>query len=194
MGANAITTLKPLATLGLPAAFAVVDRAYTDQQSGHFAQPARDLGYRLALDYKVDQRGVQGSVHGALLIDGSLACPLIPDRLARATTGLDDAAIRDPSDELAALITAREAYLLRLKQPDNDGTLIVDPGLRHHGCIPAAMAVVFATLLIVASPGFGVAQARPVNKSLLIAVSLVLIPIAHFLLPAVVLIPGVGPY
>ncbi|MFI6176419.1 hypothetical protein ACIA8R_12890 [Nonomuraea sp. NPDC051191] len=55
IGANAITTLKPLPTLGLPAAFAVVDRAYTDQQSAHFAQPARELGYRLALDYKADQ-------------------------------------------------------------------------------------------------------------------------------------------
>ncbi|RVX44881.1 hypothetical protein EDD27_7645 [Nonomuraea polychroma] len=124
IGANAITTLKPLPTLGLPAAFAVVDRAYTDQQSTHFAQPARELGYRLALDYKVDQRGVQGSVHGALLIDGGLACPLIPDRLAQATTGLADTAIRAPSDELTALISAREPYLLRLKQsPNADGTV-----------------------------------------------------------------------
>lgn len=122
IGANAITTLKPLATLGLPAAFAVVDRAYTDQQPAHFARPARDLGYRLALDYKVDQRGVQGSVHGALLIDGSLACPLMPARLARATTSLDDTAIRTPSQELTALIAAREPYLLRLKQSANAGT------------------------------------------------------------------------
>ncbi|MGI5286689.1 hypothetical protein ACQEVF_25585 [Nonomuraea polychroma] len=124
IGENAITTLKPLATLGLPAAFAVIDRAYTDQQPGHFAQPARELGYRLALDYKVDQRGVQGSAHGALLIDDSLACPLMPDRLAQATTGLDDAAIRTPSEELTALISAREPYLLRLKQSLNtDGTV-----------------------------------------------------------------------
>ncbi|MEV0150395.1 MULTISPECIES: hypothetical protein [unclassified Nonomuraea] len=70
IGANAITTLKPLAALGLPTGFAVVDRAYTDQQPGHFAQPARQLGYQLALDYKVDQRGVQGSAHGALLTVG----------------------------------------------------------------------------------------------------------------------------
>ncbi|MFG1617856.1 hypothetical protein ACGFI3_34295 [Nonomuraea wenchangensis] len=124
IGANAITTLKPLAVLGLPTAFAAVDRAYTDQQPGHFARPARELGYKLALDYKVDQRGVQGSAHGALLIDGSLTCPLIPDKLARATTGLDDAAIRIPSHELTALITAREPYLLRLKQSANaDGAL-----------------------------------------------------------------------
>ncbi|WP_433434922.1 hypothetical protein [Nonomuraea sp. CA-141351] len=124
IGANAITTLRPLAGLGLPAAFAVVDRAYTDQQPGHFAKPARELGYKLALDYKVDQRGVQGSAHGALHIDGSLACPLMPDRLAQATTGLDDSSIRTPSDELTALISAREPYLLRLKQsPNTDGTV-----------------------------------------------------------------------
>lgn len=124
IGANAITTLTPLTQLGFPTAFAVVDRAYTDQQPAHFAQPARELGYRLALDYKVDQRGVQGSAHGALLIDGSLACPLIPDRLAQATTGLDDAAIRAPSEELTALISAREPYLLRLKQsPNTSGTI-----------------------------------------------------------------------
>ncbi|MEV1179217.1 hypothetical protein, partial [Nonomuraea sp. NPDC049784] len=124
IGADAITTLRPLTGLGLPAAFAVVDRAYTNQQPAHFAQPARELGYKLALDYKVDQRGVQGSAHGALLIDGSPACPLMPDRLAQATTGLDDAAIRTPSKELTALISAREPYLLRLKQNANaDGAL-----------------------------------------------------------------------
>ncbi|NYF42875.1 hypothetical protein [Streptosporangium sandarakinum] len=124
IGANAITTLKPLVALGFPAAFAVADRAYTDQQSAHFAQPARELGYKLALDYKVDQRGVQGSAHGALLIDGSLACPLMPAKLAQATTGLDDTAIRTPSQELTALIAAREPYLLRLKQSANaDGAI-----------------------------------------------------------------------
>ncbi|MEV1242722.1 hypothetical protein [Nonomuraea sp. NPDC049750] len=119
IGANAITTLKPLATLGFPTAFAAVDRAYTDQQPAHFARPARELGYKLALDYKVDQRGAQGSAHGALLIDGHLACPLIPGRLAQATTGLNDAAIRTPLEELTALIAAREPYLLRLKQSAN---------------------------------------------------------------------------
>ncbi|MFI6816142.1 hypothetical protein ACIBG7_27315 [Nonomuraea sp. NPDC050328] len=67
---------------------------------------------------------MQGSVHGALLIDGSLACPLMPDRLARVTTTLDDVAVRTPSDELKALISAREPYLLRLKQgPNTDGTV-----------------------------------------------------------------------
>ncbi|RBQ13935.1 hypothetical protein DP939_43385 [Spongiactinospora rosea] len=119
IGANAITTLTSLAGLGLPSRFAAVDRAYTDQAADHFARPARALGYQLVLDYKQDQRGIQGSAHGALLIDGTLACPLIPDRLAQATTGLNDAAARSLDDELSALIAARQPYFLHHKQGPN---------------------------------------------------------------------------
>ncbi len=64
---------------------------------------------------------MRGSAHGTLLIDGSLACPLMPDRLAQAIAGLDDAAIRAPSGDLTALIAAREPYLPRLKQSANPG-------------------------------------------------------------------------
>ncbi len=53
---------------------------------------------------------------------------------------------------------------------------------------PAAMAVVFATLPIVASLGFAVAHMRPLYKSSLIVVSLALVPVAHFLIPTVALI------
>jgi hypothetical protein len=75
------------------------------------------------LDYKQDRRGIQGSVHGAPLIDGNLACPLIPTPLAEATTGLDDTAVRTPSDALLDLIAAREPFYLKLKQgPDPHGT------------------------------------------------------------------------
>ncbi|MGI5286708.1 hypothetical protein ACQEVF_25680 [Nonomuraea polychroma] len=119
IGANAITTLSSLADLGLPTRFAAVDRAYTDQAADHFARPARALGYQLVLDYKQDQRGLQGSAHGALLIDGTLACPLIPDRLATTTSSLDDAAVRAPDDELGALIAARQPYFLHHKQGPN---------------------------------------------------------------------------
>ncbi|MFB9677717.1 hypothetical protein [Streptosporangium vulgare] len=77
-----------MAALGLPTAFAVASRARTNQRPGHFAQPARELGHKPVLDHEVDQRGVRGSAHDALHIDGSLACPLIPGRLTMATTGL----------------------------------------------------------------------------------------------------------
>nr|WP_260407585.1 transposase [Planomonospora venezuelensis] len=124
VGPAAITALDAVASLGLPTGTLAVDRAYTDQAADHFARPARAHGYRLALDYKVEQRGLQGSVHGALLVDGTLACPLMPAPLVHATTGLDDAAVRAPDDELTALIHARRPYLLKVKQtPDAEGRL-----------------------------------------------------------------------
>ncbi|NRQ38874.1 hypothetical protein HII36_44695 [Nonomuraea sp. NN258] len=116
IGVNAIATLQGFLPLGLPTGILSVDRAYTDQAADHFARPARALGYQLVLDYKQDQRGVQGSVHGALLIDGNLACSLMPERLAQATTDLDDQTIRTPPEQLTQLIAAREPYWLKLKQ------------------------------------------------------------------------------
>jgi hypothetical protein len=121
-GPNAITALTGLAPLGQAPGLLAVDRAYTDQTATNFARPARELGYQLVLDYKQDRRGIQGSVHGAPLIDGNLACPLTPTPLAEATTGLDDKAVRAPSDPLLDLITAREPFYLKLKQgPDPNG-------------------------------------------------------------------------
>jgi hypothetical protein len=122
IGHAAITTLNGIARLGLPPGALAVDRAYTDQAADHFARPARALGYRLALDYKIDQRGLQGSVHGALLVDGTLTCPLTPAPLIHATTGLGDDAVRTPDRQLAAAIEARQPYFLKLKQSaDDDG-------------------------------------------------------------------------
>ncbi|WP_405692665.1 hypothetical protein [Streptomyces sp. NBC_00057] len=118
IGPNAVHSLTQLAPFGFPTGLLAADRAYTDQITEHFAQPVRTMGYQLVLDYKQQHRGVQGTHQGALLVDGSLACPAMPDALAHATTGLDDKAVRgiDDSRELRDLITAREPYFLRLKE------------------------------------------------------------------------------
>ncbi|MEZ7127789.1 hypothetical protein ACBR40_20905 [Nonomuraea sp. AD125B] len=142
-----------------------------------------------------------GSVagHVCALVAGLLAARWARDKTWRA--GLVTAILAGAGLGLADLAAAswKAAPLLRefAASPaltDNDGTQIVDTGLQHHACVPAAMAVVFATLLLAAGLGFGVARVRPVYKCLLIAVSLALMPVAHFWIPAVVLIPGVGPY
>jgi hypothetical protein len=126
-GPNAVHALTQLVPLGLPTGLLIADRAYTDQLSPHFATPARQLGYRLVLDYKQEHRGLQGSTtSGALLVDGSLACPAMPTALVQATTGLDDKAVRELGDNqpLTALITARQPFFLRLKQaPDTRGAI-----------------------------------------------------------------------
>ncbi|MFJ2607592.1 hypothetical protein ACIO13_21855 [Streptomyces sp. NPDC087425] len=92
----------------------------------NFQIPVRRLGYRLALDYKVNDRGEQGSWQGALLIDGSLACPCTPTTLAHATQGLDEKAVREirDSQQLTDHIAAREPYFLKTKQgPDARGAI-----------------------------------------------------------------------
>lgn len=123
-GANAITLLEPLAELGLPARTLVVDRLYTDARPETFALPARALGYRLALDYKQDQRGIQGTHRGAVMIDGTLTCPMIPSTLANATHCLTDGAARTPDDLTRTRITNRKPYFLHLKQgPDPAGVI-----------------------------------------------------------------------
>ncbi|NUW03076.1 hypothetical protein [Streptomyces sp. CAI 127] len=118
IGPNAVHSLARLAQLGFPTGLLAADRAYTDQIAEHFAQPVRTMGYQLVLDYKQQHRGVQGTHQGAFLVDGSLACPAMPDALARATTGLDDKAVRgiDDNSELRDLIAAREPYFLKFKQ------------------------------------------------------------------------------
>ncbi|KAB1147088.1 hypothetical protein F7R91_12145 [Streptomyces luteolifulvus] len=129
VGPNAVHTLTRLAAhgLGLPAGLLAADRAYTDQLPAHFAVPARRLGYQLVLDYKQEHRGLQGSTaSGALLVDGSLACPAMPDALVHATTNLDDKAVREAGDDepLTQLLAARTPFFLKRKQnPDPHGTI-----------------------------------------------------------------------
>lgn len=81
-GENAVTMPKRLPELRLPTGTCAADRTYTGCSPENFQIPVRILGYRLALDYKAADRGIQGSWQGAVLIDGSLACPHIPNALA----------------------------------------------------------------------------------------------------------------
>ncbi|MFE4976139.1 hypothetical protein ACFRAR_29060 [Kitasatospora sp. NPDC056651] len=124
IGPNAVHTLQALVPLGLPIGLLAADRAYTDQTTENFQSHVRRLGYQLALDYKQNQRGIQGGHLGAVLVDGTLACPLVPEALANATTGLDDKTVRDPDEKLRQRLAAREPYFLKRKQgPDRHGTV-----------------------------------------------------------------------
>ncbi|MFI6286109.1 hypothetical protein ACIBCM_15340 [Streptomyces sp. NPDC051018] len=123
-GENAVTLLKHLAELRLPTGTCAADRAYTGCSPENFQIPVRRLGYRLALDYKAADRGIQGSWQGAVLIDGSLACPNIPNALAQATHGMDDKTFRRRLDDLKPVVAERLPYFLKLKQnADARGTV-----------------------------------------------------------------------
>ena len=96
------------------------DRAYTAAVPGRFQLPARALGYRPVMDYRIDQLGIQANTGGAILAEGSWYCPALPEPLITATTRLRDHAItRDLYDQQ---IAARRPYQLKHKDgPDADG-------------------------------------------------------------------------
>ena len=96
-GPNAIVALSSAHARGHPANWLAADRAYTSAKAENFQLPARSLGYRTVLDYKLDQLGVQASFGGFLQIEGEWYCPSIPDALITATSdfrhGLIDEAL-----------------------------------------------------------------------------------------------------
>jgi hypothetical protein len=105
---------------GHPANFLAADRAYTSAKAEDFQLPARALGYRVVLDYKIDQLGLQGEHQGMLLIEGAFYCPSIPDVLITATLDYRNGVIDE--DTYSARLEERRNYLIATKaRPDGEG-------------------------------------------------------------------------
>ena len=119
-GGTGARVLASAAARGHKAGWLGYDRAYTAALPGRFQLPARALGYRPVMDYRVDQLGIQANTGGAILIEGTWYCPALPGPLITATTRLRGHAItRDLYDQH---ITARRPYQLKHKDgPDPDG-------------------------------------------------------------------------
>ena len=119
-GGTGARVLASVAARGHKPGWLGYDRAYTAALPERFQLPARALGYRPVMDYRIDQLGIQANTGGAILVEGSWYCPALPGPLITATTGLRDHAItRDLYDQQ---ITARACYQLKRKDgPDADG-------------------------------------------------------------------------
>ena len=131
-GGTGARVLASAAARGHKAGWLGYDRAYTAALPGRFQLPARALGYRPVMDYRIDQLGIQASTGGAILVEGSWYCPALPGPLITATTSLRDHAItRDLYDQQ---ITARRPYQLKRKDgPNADGYQRLScPAASHH--------------------------------------------------------------
>jgi hypothetical protein len=119
-GGTGTRVLASVAARGHKAGWPGYDRAYTAALPERFQLPARALGYRPVMDYRIDQLGIQANTGGAILAEGSWYCPALPGPLITATTRLRDHAItRELYDQQ---ITARAPYQLKHKDgPDADG-------------------------------------------------------------------------
>ena len=131
-GGTGARVLASAAARGHKAGWLGYDRAYTAALPDRFQLPARALGYRPVMDYRIDQLGIQANTGGAILVEGTWYCPALPGPLITATTRLRGHAItRDLYDQQ---ITARAAYQLKRKDgPDADGYQRLScPALGHH--------------------------------------------------------------
>lgn len=63
-GNNAVRALKSVVERHHPVGYLAADRAYSSSKSEDFQLPARALGYKLVIDYRVDQLGVQDQSDG----------------------------------------------------------------------------------------------------------------------------------
>jgi hypothetical protein len=123
-GTNATHALRSVRDRGNPANFLAGDRAYTNAKPEDFQLPARALGYRPVLDYKVDQLGIQDQFVGTLQIDGAFYCPAIPKVLIAATADFRDGTIDE--ETYRARLKERCKYLIVSKSaPDEEGHLRV---------------------------------------------------------------------
>jgi hypothetical protein len=120
VGQNAVRALASVAGRGHPAHYLAGDRAYTQAMAEDFQLPARALGYKLVLDYKIDQLGRQGSQDGMLLVDGTWYCPGMPEPLINATVEFRKGLIDEATHQ--ARIEERRRHQIRAKAlPDADG-------------------------------------------------------------------------
>lgn len=92
-----------------------------------FQRPLQKRGYDFRMSYPLDVRGIQGQYEGALLVDGSLYCPRMPQALIDATAALDHGDIDKKTH--AVRITARKDYQMWIKEhADKDGGIRLSCG------------------------------------------------------------------
>ena len=131
-GGTGARVLASAAARGHQAGWPGYDRAYTAALPDRFQLPARALGYRPVMDYRIDQPGIQANTGGAILAEGTWYCPALPGPLITATAELRGHAItRELYDQQ---ITARACYQLKRKDgPDGDGYQRLScPATGHH--------------------------------------------------------------
>lgn len=117
---NGTRLLASVRRAGHAAGYLGADRGYSQCLPERFHLPARALGYRVVMDYKAADLGVQANSSGAVMVDGAFYCPAMPGSLVTASAdhraGLIDEATR------AVRIAARLPWRLVRKQgPDADG-------------------------------------------------------------------------
>ncbi|MFC6285526.1 hypothetical protein ACFP3Q_06300 [Nocardioides sp. GCM10027113] len=96
------------------------DGLYANADPDAFHTPARDIGWQLVLPILDDDLGIQTSLEGLLMVEGTWYCPSIPDKLINATKHFRAGDIT--LAEYQQRIAARETYRARFKGTNKSGS------------------------------------------------------------------------
>lgn len=109
----------------------VADRGFT-QKPDRFQTRLRNAGVHVTFDLKSDDLGVNGTFKGAVVIDGWLYAPGIPERLRRIERPGPNAS-KEQHDEFAARVSERMRWAFRPhRKPDPDRARVASPVDRGH--------------------------------------------------------------
>jgi hypothetical protein len=134
---NAQRVLRSVHERGHPAGWLGADRLYLPDCKPEEFQliVTTELDFRLVMDYRNDQLGIQATAHGAIMVEGWWYCPAMPQGLIDATKDFRAKKI----DQLTYLkrLKERRAYRVRPKEGP-DGTAFICPaqGERATVCCP----------------------------------------------------------
>jgi hypothetical protein len=119
----AADAFERVAEHGHPVGRATGDRGYAaGAKPEHYQLRLKRLGYEIVTDYKNDQLGLDndGGYAGAIQVEGSFFCPVMPEELINATKKVRSGGITN--GDWRKLIDRREKYLVRPKEkPDAYG-------------------------------------------------------------------------
>jgi hypothetical protein len=96
------------------------DGLYALADPDTFHTPAREVGWKLVLPVLDDHLGIQTSMEGLIMVEGTWYCPSMPANLINATKDFRGGLIT--LTEYAERITARETHRARFKGLNKSGT------------------------------------------------------------------------
>jgi hypothetical protein len=127
--AQIVPVIKRMARQGIEIADLLADPGYSYRQPETFAAPMRAAGATLVMDLHPNDRGIKGTHQGAILANGNLYCPAIPEALPSLGALAPGASAEQQTTHDAKTAELHRYKLSPISSPDPDGY--------HRACCPA---------------------------------------------------------
>jgi hypothetical protein len=115
---HGLRLVKSAEKLGVRPGMIMADRAYNGEQAKNFQIPVRLRGWKLVIDYKKDDLGIQSEYKDLILVEGTWYVATMPDALINGMKAIRTE-VKDPDTRQKRTVVDEEALktLLRNRKP-----------------------------------------------------------------------------